>query len=226
MSGKHTPRGPRRPNVTQPQTAVAPAELARLVAGEHTEPHALLGAHPADGGVVVRALHPDAVSADCVLADGTAVAMEPLGAGGVFAGYLEGRETPLRYRVRFHFQDGTVWERDDPYRFWPTVGELDEHLFAEGTHRRLWECLGAHAREMDGVPGTAFAVWAPSARRVSVVGDFCGWDGRLYPMRQLGVSGIFELFVPGVAAGRPDKDEIKTHAAALRVKTDPLAAGA
>ncbi len=216
--------GQRNPGSTRSHSAVAPAALARLVAGDHSEPHAVLGAHAAGTGVVVRAFHPDATGAECVLEDGAAVAMEALGRGGVFAAYLEGRAVPLRYRVRFRFEGGAVWEREDPYRFLPTVGELDEHLFAEGTHRRLWECLGAHVRQMDGVDGTAFAVWAPSARRVSVVGDFCRWDGRLYPMRQLGVSGIFELFVPGVAAGALYKYEIKTQEGMIRVKTDPLAA--
>jgi 1,4-alpha-glucan branching enzyme len=95
-----------------------------------------------------------------------------------------------------------VWERDDPYRFLPTLGDVDLHLFNEGTHRRVGERLGARVMEMDGVEGTAFAVWAPAARRVSVVGDFCRWDGRLFPMRALGSSGVFELFVPGLGRAR------------------------
>ena len=113
---------------------------------------------------------------------------------------MPARAVPLRYRLRFHFADGRTWERDDPYRFLPTLGELDLHLFGEGTHRRLWQHLGAHPRRVDGTAGVAFAVWAPNAQRVSVVGDFCGWDGRLFPMRQLGSSGVFELFVPGPRA--------------------------
>jgi 1,4-alpha-glucan branching enzyme len=143
MSDERTPRGPRSSRAPQasgparPPTDVAAEELARLLAGEHSAPHAVLGAHGVDGGVVVRAFHPDAVGAECVLEDGTSLVMEPLGRGGVFAGHVVGRTLPLRYRVRFRFPDGAVWERDDPYRFLPTVGELDEHLFAEGTHRRL-----------------------------------------------------------------------------------------
>ncbi|MGH7632341.1 MAG: 1,4-alpha-glucan branching protein GlgB, partial [Gemmatimonadaceae bacterium] len=109
------------------------------------------------------------------------------------------------------------------YRFLPTVGDLDLHLFNEGTHRRLWETLGAHARTVDGVAGTSFAVWAPNARRVSVIGDFNAWDGRVFPMRSLGASGVFELFVPGVRPGALYKYEILTPAHALRVKTDPFA---
>ena len=113
--------------------------------------------------------------------------------------------------MRFHFADGTSWEGDDPYRFPATLGELDLHLFGEGTHRALWKVLGAHPMVQDGVDGVRFAVWAPRARRVSVVGDFCDWDGRRLPMRRLGTSGVFELFVPGVGRGALYKYEIKTR---------------
>ena len=91
----------------------------------------------------------------------------------------------------------------DPYSFLPTLGELDLHLVGEGRHQELWERLGAHPREIDGAAGTSFAVWAPSARSVSVVGDWNGWDGRVHPMRSLGSSGVWELFVPGVERRRP-----------------------
>ena len=166
------------------------AEAARLLGGDHSEPHRILGAHPAsaDGreGAVVRAMHVDAAGADCVLEYGTVVAMTRAPAGGLFAAFLPDARPPFRYRVRFRFGDGGTWEREDPYRFLPTLGEVDLHLFNEGTHRRLWECMGAHPRTIDSVAGVAFAVWAPSARRVSVVGEFCGWDGRHFPMRVLG----------------------------------------
>jgi 1,4-alpha-glucan branching enzyme len=213
-----SPKGPQSP------LGVAREDLARLTAGDHSEPHRILGAHPAEPGVVVRAFHPDAIGAACVLDGGRVVPMEPLGKGGVFAVLLPDAALPFAYRIRFQFTGSSAWERDDPYRFLPTLGPMDQHLFAEGTHRRLWECMGAHVRRVDGVEGTAFAVWAPSARRVSVVGDFCGWDGRLFPMRQLGVSGVFELFIPGVAAGALYKFEIKTEQGLIRVKTDPMAA--
>jgi 1,4-alpha-glucan branching enzyme len=184
--------------------------------------------------VVVRAFHPDAVAAECLVptepgAESDALAMVPLPApdgvaqGGVFGVFLPGETLPLVYRLRFHFRDGNAWEREDPYRFLPTLGEVDLHLFNEGTHRRLWEALGAHPREIDGVQGTAFAVWAPSAERVSVVGDFCGWDGRILPMRSLGSSGVFELFLPGVLAGALYKFEIRTREGQLRLKSDPMA---
>jgi 1,4-alpha-glucan branching enzyme len=214
MTRHRTARGP---------LAIPEHDLERLLAGEHHEPHRVLGAHPADDGVVVRAFHPDAVAAECLPAEGEAFAMEGLDAGGLFGALLPDRGLPLRYRLRFRFADGSAWERDDPYRFLPTIGDVDLHLFNEGTHRRLWECLGAHPRRVDGVDGVAFAVWAPNARRVSVVGDFCAWDGRLLPMRQMGSSGIFELFVPGIGPGALYKYEIKTREGALRLKTDPFA---
>ena len=112
---------------------------------------------------------------------------------------------------------------DDPYRFLPTVGELDLHLVGEGRHEELWEKLGAHVRELEGVRGTAFAVWAPSAKSVSVVGDFNYWDGRMHPMRSLGSSGIWEVFLPGVEPGARYKFEILTQDGEIRLKADPLA---
>ncbi|HEX5065829.1 MAG TPA: 1,4-alpha-glucan branching protein GlgB [Myxococcota bacterium] len=203
-----------------------PDDVARLVDGLHADPHRVLGAHGAaqDGveGCAVRAFHPDARSAECLLDGGAATPMTRVDARGLFACFLPGRRPPLRYRVRFHFPDGASWERDDPYRFLPTLGELDLHLIAEGTHRRLWEALGARPLRVDGVDGVSFAVWAPNARRVSLVGDFCRWDGRLLPMRCLGGSGVFELFVPGVPTGAHYKYEILTREGALRLKADPV----
>ncbi|MGH7819561.1 MAG: GlgB N-terminal domain-containing protein, partial [Candidatus Binatia bacterium] len=210
---------------TGPRDRLAPEE-ARLVAGDHPEPHKLLGAHPGrqDGGagVVVRAFHPDAASVECVERSGETTALEAIG-GGLFATFLAGRTAPLEYRLRFHFADGATWEREDAYRFLPTLGDVDLHLFNEGNHRRLWEKLGAHPVVHQGVAGVSFAVWAPTARRVSVVGEFCGWDGRLFPMRQMGSSGVFELFVPGIEPGALYKYEILTREGMLRVKTDPFA---
>jgi 1,4-alpha-glucan branching enzyme len=205
---------------------VSLADLERVRRGTHHDPHAVLGAHPAQAGAergaVVRAFHPDAVSAQLLPAGAPATAMTPLG-GGLFAAFLHGRPLPLRYRLRFDFADGTRWERSDPYRFLPTLGELDLHLFAEGTHRRLWQALGARVRELDGVRGTSFAVWAPEAQGVSVAGDFCAWDGRLFPMRSLGQSGVWEIFVPDVGPGALYKYEIRTHSGERRLKTDPMA---
>ncbi len=127
------------------------------------------------------------------------------------------------YRLRARYGDATVVELDDPYRFWPTVGEVDLHLLGEGRHRRLWEMLGAHPRTHEGVAGTAFAVWAPGARSVRVVGDFNLWDGRMNPMRSLGSSGVWELFLPAVEAGARYKYEILTAAGHITLKADPMA---
>jgi 1,4-alpha-glucan branching enzyme len=199
-----------------------------LLRGESSNPHGVLGAHPdeRDGvaGVTVRAMHPDARSVECILPSGEALPLEPVeGARGLFATFIARATLPQRYRLRFRFSDGAVWERGDPYRFLPTVGELDLHLFNEGTHRRLWQMMGAHARTVDGERGTSFTVWAPNARRVSVVGDFDAWDGRLLPMRSLGASGVWEIFVPGVEPGSLYKFEILTREHAIRLKTDPYA---
>jgi 1,4-alpha-glucan branching enzyme len=207
------------------KTSLDPSESARLVAGDHGEPHRLLGPHAEtrDGvaGTVVRAFHPDAVTAE-LLIQNVPAPMTPVG-GGIFEAFVPDKTPPFGYRLRFQFADSETWERDDPYRFLPTLGEIDLFLFHEGTHRRLLEVLGAHVRTIDGVPGTAFSVWAPNATRVSLVGDFCRWDGRLYPMRRVGASGVFELFVPGVPAGAFYKFEIKTREGMLRLKSDPMA---
>jgi 1,4-alpha-glucan branching enzyme len=200
-------------------------EIARLVRGRHHDPHAILGAHPfelnGEHGVVVRTMHPAATTAELLLPDGTSHPLQPVG-DGVFAVFLARATMPLRYRLRLGFADGQRWEHDDPYRFPPTLGDMDLHLFNEGTHRRLWEKLGAHPATVDGVSGVAFAVWAPTAQRVSVIGDFSQWDGRLFPMRSLGSSGVWELFIPGITAGALYKFEIVSQSGAIRVKTDPF----
>jgi 1,4-alpha-glucan branching enzyme len=206
-------------------------DVERVRRGEHAEPHGFLGAHPAsvDGvaGITVRAWHPDAEGCDAVLAGdaGETAGAVPLAeeARGLFAAFLPGETLPLRYRLRFRFPGGGAWETEDAYRFLPTVGEVDLHLFHEGTHRRVYEKLGAHARAVDGVAGVAFAVWAPNARRVSVVGPWCQWDGRRYPMRRLGGAGVWELFVPGLAPGAEYEYELRTREGHLRRKTDPFA---
>ncbi|MGH9128285.1 MAG: 1,4-alpha-glucan branching protein GlgB, partial [Acidimicrobiales bacterium] len=127
------------------------------------------------------------------------------------------------YRLQFKFLEGATSTEDDPYRFWPTLGEVDLHLIGEGSHRSLWEALGAHHRLHQGVWGTAFAVWAPTARSVRVVGSFNGWDGRRHPMRSLGSSGVWEIFLPGVAPGALYKFEILSAEGHLLLKADPLA---
>jgi len=221
---REVPGAPNARPVAPP--APNPSDVARLLAGVHDSPHAILGAHPvsagAESGVVVRAFHHAATGVECIVEGQDPIQMLRV-EGGLFAVFLPKATLPLRYRFRFTFAGGSTWERDDPYRFLPTIGDIDLHLFNEGTHRRLWDMLGAHPRTMDGVPGVAFAVWAPNAKRVSVIGEFCGWDGRLFPMRQLGASGVFELFVPGLNEGVLYKYELLTREGIPRVKTDPVA---
>ena len=202
---------------------VATSELDALVRREHTEPHAVLGAHPANGGVVVRALRPAALKVSVKPSKGKSVALKQIHPGGVFEGMIEGAEMPLHYQLKVDYGDGGKFKIQDPYAFTPTLGELDLHLIAEGRHEELYDKLGAHVRKHQGVEGTAFAVWAPAARAVSVVGDFNSWDGRLHAMRSLGSSGIWELFLPGVGAGARYKYEILTADGELVLKADPLA---
>lgn len=204
------------------EDALSGDEVGRLISGRHPDPHSVLGAHPAGWGVVVRALHPDAISAECLLEHESPAPMAQVGDTGVFTAFLPGHRLPLTYRFRFRFPGGATWEQDDPYRFLPSLGEVDEHLLSEGTHRRLWKVLGAHSRRLEGIDGVAFSVWAPSALGVSVVGDFCRWDERRLPMRRVGATGVFELFVPGVSAGALYKYRITGPSGEIRMKADPV----
>jgi 1,4-alpha-glucan branching enzyme len=211
-------------NVRRSSTADPLAiEIEQLVRLEHANPHGLLGIHPeGEGQYVVRGFRPDASSMELVLADGTSVAMERVHDAGVFAASITSDGAP-EYRFRVAYAGGASFEVGDPYRYWPTIGDLDVHLFTEGRHHQLWRMLGAHHRHHQGAWGTSFAVWAPNARAVRVVGDFNSWDGRLHPMRTMGASGVWELFVPDVAPGAKYKFEILTRARHIRVKADPLA---
>src|ERR687886_828747 len=196
----------------------------RLLAREHPQPHAYLGAHQdGDGSVVVRAFRPAAAAVSVVPEGGEPVRLEQVHPGGVFEGRIPGASLPIAYRYEVDYGDSGTVTVEDPYRFLPTIGELDLHLVGEGRHEQMWERLGAHVREVDGVRGTAFAVWAPSARAVSVVGDFNYWDGRLHPMRSMGASGVWELFLPGVGPGARYKYEILAPDGEIRLKADPLA---
>ena len=186
------------------------------------DPHAYLGAHYWDGGVVVRAYRPEATRIVVRPEEGSPVELLPAG-DGLFEGVVEGADLPLRYELEVAYPDGNTFTQRDAYAFPPTLGELDTYLVGEGRHEQLYERLGAHVREVEGVTGTSFAVWAPSARSVSVVGDFNSWDGRLNPMRSLGPSGVWELFVPDVEEGARYKFELRTQLGELRLKADPLA---
>jgi 1,4-alpha-glucan branching enzyme len=197
-------------------------DIVSLRERDLADPHRLLGAHPTDGGVVLRAFRPDADAVTATVEGGESVALQRVDDAGLFEAEVSGGRLPLRYRLEVRYGDASYTLRD-PYAFTPSLGELDLHLLGEGRHEELYEKLGAHVRTLDGVEGTAFAVWAPSARSVSVVGDFNSWDGRLHPMRALGPSGIWELFVPDVADGQRYKYEIRTQPGELLLKADPLA---
>ena len=202
---------------------MADQELELITAGRHGDPHRYLGRH----GTVVRAYRPGAVAMRVVTGTsngGKATDMSPVAESGVFEGSIG--KTVKNYELEADYRNGdgvATYRFADPYSAWPTLGELDLHLFGEGRHHRLWEILGAHPREHDGMCGVSFAVWAPNARAVRVVGDWNFWDGRVHPMRSLGSSGVWELFVPGVEPGARYKYEIVTSDGRLILKTDPMA---
>jgi 1,4-alpha-glucan branching enzyme len=195
-----------------------------LVAGRLADPHALLGVHGTNGATVVRTWRPEAETVRIRLSPrAKAVEATQVHPAGLFEAKVRTAPKGPGYEVEVAYPDGNVFTVQDPWSFAPTLGELDLHLAGEGRHEELWERLGAHVRELDGVTGTAFAVWAPGAQAVSVVGDFNSWDGRLHPMRSMGPTGIWELFVPGVAEGAHYKFEIRTPSGEVRLKADPLA---
>ncbi|MEY4349850.1 MAG: hypothetical protein RL719_1147, partial [Actinomycetota bacterium] len=195
--------------------------------GAHHDPHGTLGAHPVDGGWVIRTLKPLATKVFVVLAGGKEVELNHVW-NGIWDGLVPGKSVP-DYRIRAHYNtDGahTEWLVDDPYRHLPTVGELDLHLIKEGRHEELWKVLGSHVRSVKGTlgqsEGTSFAVWAPNAKAVRVVGDFNSWNGLGHAMRVMGDSGVWELFIPGIGAGTTYKYEILTKAGHWVKKIDPL----
>ncbi|MFC4469790.1 1,4-alpha-glucan branching enzyme [Streptomyces xiangluensis] len=199
-----------------------PADRERLLAGAHHDPHALLGAHPVPGGVVFRALRPFA-DAVAVSANGRRVELEAMG-DGLFSSVLPLDSIP-EYTLLVTYGDDE-FELEDPYRFLPSLGELDLHLFSEGRHEQLWKALGAEPMEHQGVTGTRFTVWAPNARGVRLLGDFNYWDGTAFPMRSLGSSGVWELFVPGLGEGERYKFEITRPDGSRTQRADPMARSA
>jgi 1,4-alpha-glucan branching enzyme len=206
-------------------TSAIPEEtLTLLVEGRHGDPHSILGAHLHPAGVTVRTLKPLAERVRVVVGDSRTEAGHV--GHGVWEVGLSGTEVP-DYRLEVTYGDGVPHVVDDAYRYLPTLGQMDLHLVNEGRHEQLWQVLGAHVRRYDGpfgqVAGTSFAVWAPHARGVRVKGDFNSWDGREHPMRQMGVSGVWELFVPAVGAGATYKYSVLGADGVWREKADPLA---
>ena len=203
-----------------------PAEIAAIIAGIHRDPFSFLGMHHVGRTLVVRAFLPHAERVGVIDARSGAFVID-LGCddpAGFFSGTLP-VELELRFPYRLRIETGThSHDIDDPYRFGPVLQELDVYLLGEGTHLRPYEKLGAHHMTMDGVAGTSFAVWAPNARRASVVGDFNDWDGRRHPMRLRVECGVWEIFLPGVSDGAAYKFElIGPNAELLPLKSDPYA---
>ncbi|WP_298722918.1 1,4-alpha-glucan branching protein GlgB [uncultured Ferrovibrio sp.] len=200
-------------------SALSPEALA-VVAGRHSDPFRYLGPHRINGGLMIRALLPSAQEVRVVKPDGTEHALKPLHEAGLFEGRVPEPIDEYRFRARF---GDVVAEIDDAYRFPPVISDFDLYLLGEGTHRHAYDVLGAHPRQIDGVDGVTFAVFAPNAERVSVVGDFNHWDGRRHAMRVRG-NGFWEIFIPGAKAGQKYKYEIVGPGGEmLPLKSDPFA---
>ena len=200
-----------------------------IVKGDHQDPFSVLGPQSLTGaGVMIRAFMPGAETVTVIGGDGgePLAKLEKIEASGLFAGEIKGERSTFDYRLRATL-GGDVWEVDDPYRFGPVIGEVDNYLLGEGSHKRLWERLGAHVIEHEGVAGVHFAVWAPNAKRVSVVGDFNRWDGRRHPMRLHPGVGVWEIFLPGLGEALVYKYEIRGRdGQLLPLKADPFGFGA
>jgi 1,4-alpha-glucan branching enzyme len=206
-------------------TTLSPEALRSLLRVDHGDPFSVLGLHEHKGEWVVRVYRPDAKAVIVVDAANpertwTAQQVDP---AGLFEARLTGQTGRLHYRLRFTAHNGHFWDDEDAYAFGSTFGGVDAHLFGEGNHLELWRKLGAHLDTHDGVKGTVFRVWAPNARRVSVVGDWNGWDGRTHGMRKIIPIGVWEIFIPGVAEGAHYKFELLGTDGHLHVKSDPFA---
>ncbi|MDQ2695420.1 MAG: 1,4-alpha-glucan branching protein GlgB [Pseudomonadota bacterium] len=195
--------------------------LAAIARGEHGDPFAVLGPHSTRGGWTIHTFQPQAEAVTVVdESDRELAAMERAHGDGVYVAQIKGSPRPYRLRLREGGNERTI---DDPYRYGPVLGDIDRHLMGEGTHLRLYEKLGAIPVEHEGVGGVYFGVWAPNARRVSVVGPFNNWDGRRHPMRLHPSNGVWEIFVPGLAAGEMYKFElVGPHGNLMPLKADPF----
>jgi 1,4-alpha-glucan branching enzyme len=203
-----------------------PDDFHPLLECRHADPHRILGIRKdARGGSVARVFHPGASTVWLDFTEGVTLPLTKMHADGLFEVESPAplSSDPASYTVGVGFPDGSSLSYRDAYAFAPLLGEIDLYLLGQGEHLEAYRVLGAHPRVVEGISGTSFAVWAPNAQRVSVVGDFNGWDGRRHMMRRLGGSGIWEIFVPGVAVGNHYKFEIRGPFGDVFLKTDPYA---
>ena len=205
------------------------ADIQALLTARHSSPHAILGMHvfhrENTSGIVVRALLKDVIHCEVIDSEAkkvvTGYSMQRVDEAGFFEVWLPRRKKLFKYVLKATYANGLVREFSDPYCFLPTLGEQDLYLFNEGNEHRIYQKLGAHIRNLGGILGVSFAVWAPAAARVSVVGNFNVWDGRYHPMRPLGGSGVWELFIPDLKQGELYKFEIRDQFGEIHLKTDP-----
>ena len=204
---------------------LAPEDLYPLLECRHCDPHRILGVRKEESGrTVARVFYPGAASVALSFISGEKLPLTKVHADGLFEAdsLKQMPSAPRDYMIDITLPDGSTRHVSDPYAFSPTLGELDLYLFGQGEHFEAYKVFGAHPREVDGIPGTAFAVWAPNAQRVSVVGDFNSWDGRRHLMRRLGGSGVWEIFIPEVGEGSHYKFEIRGPHGDVFLKTDPF----
>jgi len=198
--------------------------IEAIICGYHRNPHEILGMHTQGNETAICAYIPNALSIEVVFEkSGISYKMSKKDDRGFFAVVFPGRSDDYLYKFKVTDYTGHIFETYDPYSFWPTISDYDLYLFNQGNHHRIYEKLGAHIREINGVSGVSFGVWAPEAKRVSVVGDFNQWDGRRHQMRMLGSSGVWEIFIPGVMKNDIYKYEIKTPFDEIYLKADPYA---
>lgn len=211
--------------VSEHPPTIDDGNLYAILGAYHGDPFAVLGMHEVGERFVVRAFRPDARAVTVIDRNDPERCFPAVRVhhDGFFEAGLDEVTERFDYVLRLESFTGEEWTEADPYSFGPILGEIDLHLFAEGNHWEIYRKLGAQLREVNGVQGTSFAVWAPNAQRVSVVGDFNRWDGRLHPMRKLLGCGVWEIFIPGVSEGAHYKFEVKASHGGLLLKSDPYA---